>query len=183
MSARYEFIAVLFFTIPNRLPFRWFGFLCMIYIVASWTMTCWTKAAEVINAITGRLKKWWWLFVISIVLLVSAAQFHYSQDCANGGQANLGVNACKSNAFAVALGAWACVLTLVAIILSHIGKIHFYVESSFSIILFIFYTAGVAVITYNEGSGVAIGNLVRTLIVTLDVWGESGLLTVVYCRF
>lgn len=138
----------------------WFAFICIFYICGSWTMTCWKKAAEIISAITGRLAKWWCLFVVSIIVLVSSTQFHNSQNCPEGGPTDLSVNACRSNKFALALGALATLLTFIAIVLAHIGKIQFCVESTFGVILFAFYTAGIAVITYNEGSGVAIGNLV-----------------------
>jgi len=137
----------------------WFAFICTFYICASFTMEHWKKAAEIISAVTGRMVKWWILFIVSIIVLVSSTQFHYSQDCPNGGKTELSVNACASNRYAVALGAFASVLTLIAIILGHIAKLLFYVESVFAVVLFIFYTAGIAVITYNEGSGVTIGNL------------------------
>lgn len=147
---------MLFFPTPLT---SWASFLCILYISGSWTMTYWTKAAEIINDITGRLTKWWGLFVASVVVLVSSGQFHVSQDCPNGGSTELSVNACRSNRYAISLGAWSCFLTLVCILLAHIGKIRFCVETVFAVILFIFYTAGIALITYNEGSGITVGNL------------------------
>jgi hypothetical protein len=138
----------------------WFAFICIFYVVASWTMTYWKKAAEVISAITGRLAKWWCILIVSIIVLVSSAQFHVSQDCHNEGSTDLGNQACKSNKYAITLGACGSVLTIVVIVLAHFGKIRFLVESISTVVMFLFYTAGIAIITYNNGPGVTIGNLV-----------------------
>ena len=163
----------------------WASFACVLYICGSWTMNYWKKMADIIKSITARLgthntrkhtyqrvclwissiccfplAKWWCLFVVSTIVLVASAQFHYSENCNEEGKSNLRVEACKNNKYAVGLGAWACLVTLVVIILAQVGFFRLYVEICFAVLLFIMYAAGVGVITYNEGSGVTIGNLV-----------------------
>ena len=141
----------------------WFSFFCNVYICGSWTMNHFKKAEKIIREISARLAKWWGLFFASIILLVSSAQFHYSQNCSDGGATSLSQDSCKSNKFALALGAFGSIITFVAIVLAHVGIFPFLFDSIFTILMLALYTAGISVITYNDGSGITIGNLVSSL--------------------
>lgn len=101
--------------------------------------------------------------MLSIIVLVASTQFHSSQNCPIGGTTEFSVNACISNKYALGLGAFACLVTLVVIILAQVGFIHIYVELACAFLLFIMYAAGVGIITYNQGSGISIGNLVSII--------------------
>jgi hypothetical protein len=137
----------------------WISFFCIAYICASWTMNHWKKAEKIIREMSSRLAKWWGLLITSIILLVASAQFHYSQNCVSGGATTLSQDACESNKFAVSLGAFGTLLTLVTIILAHAGILPFIIETIVTLLMFMLYTAGISDITYNHGSGTSVGNI------------------------
>jgi hypothetical protein len=151
------------FVINANLYFScWLSFFCNAYICASWTMNHWKKAEKIIREMSSRLAKWWGLLITSIILLVASAEFHYSQNCVSGGATTLNQDACKSNKFAVSLGTFGTLLTLVTIILAHAGIFPFIIESIVTLLMFMLYTAGISVITYNQGSGTSVGNIVSS---------------------
>lgn len=101
--------------------------------------------------------KWYMLIITSLVVLASAAQFQKSQ-CAN-----VDSGTCTSNKYAISLGAIGFVFGLVISILAYMGSLNIFVETGTAFLLFVMYTAGVGVITFDFGSGVTIGNLVSVL--------------------
>jgi len=89
--------------------------------------------------------------------LASASQFQKSQ-CDN-----VDSETCTSNKYAISLGAVAFVFGSAVSLMAYMGRLNIYVETGTASLLFVMYTAGVAVITFDLGSGVTIGNLVSVL--------------------
>lgn len=91
----------------------------------------------------------------------SAAQFQKSQ-CSG----NVESQTCTSNKYAISLGAVAFVFGLILSILAYLNSLNIFVETGTAFLLFVMYTTGVGVITFECGSGVTIGNLVSARIVS-----------------
>lgn len=98
--------------------------------------------------------RWYILFFASIVVLAAAVGYRNSVDC--GG--NKG-STCKSNRYALSLGAWAMMFALGMIFGLCFGTLNVWVEIVMVVIVLGLYTAGVAVVTFDDGSATSIGNL------------------------
>lgn len=94
------------------------------------------------------------LLCISVIVLASAAAYHSSEDC----RASDGAT-CKRNKYAISLGCIGAFIALVISFVANSGKLEMYFETASAFLMFALYTAGVAVITFNDGSGTTIGNL------------------------
>lgn len=94
------------------------------------------------------------LICISIVVLASAAAYHNSQNCRGSDS-----EPCKRNKFAISLGSVGTFIGLVISFMANSGKLQIYMETAFAFLVFALYTAGVAVITFDTGTGTTIGNL------------------------
>jgi energy-converting hydrogenase Eha subunit E len=94
------------------------------------------------------------LLCISIIVVASSAAYHDSQNC-HGSDSD----PCKRNKFAISLGSVGTVIGLVISFMANAGKLHVYMETATAFLVFALYTAGVALITFDTGSGITIGNL------------------------
>ena len=98
--------------------------------------------------------KWYMLLCISIIVVASAAAYHDSQNC-HGSDSE----PCRRNKFAISLGSVGTFIGLAMSFMANAGKLQIYLETATAFLVFALYTAGVAVITFDTGSGITIGNL------------------------
>jgi hypothetical protein len=139
----------------NLYFFSWAAFLCIVFISFSLVVETISGAQEAVSSMTPKLLKWYMLVITSLVVMASAAQFQQSQNCTNVQSIT-----CSSNKFAISLGVIGFVAaSLVVAVMSCVGTLSIYIETGVALFLFIMYTAGVGVITFDYGSGVTIGNL------------------------
>jgi hypothetical protein len=139
----------------NLYFFSWAAFLCIVFISFSLVVETISGAQEAVSSVTPKLLKWYMLVITSLVVMASAAQFQQSQNCTNVQSIT-----CSSNKFAISLGVIGFVAaSLVVAVMSYVGTLSIYIETGVALFLFIMYTAGVGVITFDYGSGVTIGNL------------------------
>ena len=91
---------------------------------------------------------------MSVVVFAAAIEYHTSQDCGSNKSEE-----CKSNKYAISLGSCGFVIALSIIGMIYFKALNVYVESGVVVVMLGLYAAGVAVITSENGSGAAIGNL------------------------
>jgi hypothetical protein len=141
----------------NLFFFSWAAFIDIAFICGSLVTEKHAAAQEALSTLTSdaKLGKWFMLIITSLVVMSSAAQFQSSQ-CSG----NVESQTCTSNKYAISLGAVAFVFGLVVSILAYLNSLNIFVETGTAFLLFVMYTAGVGVITFEFGSGVTIGNLV-----------------------
>ena len=94
------------------------------------------------------------LFCSSIIIFAMAIRYQTSQDCRSNKSER-----CKSNKYALSLGACGFVIALSIIGVIYFKALNVYVESGIVVVLLGLYAVGVALITSENGSGAAIGNL------------------------
>jgi hypothetical protein len=144
----------------NLYFFSWAAFICIAFISASIVMETISGVQDALSSITPKLAKWFMLVITSLIVMASAIQFQTSQGCSTS---QVESATCTSNKFAISLGVIGFVLgSLVVALLSYMTHFHVYAETGIALFMFVMYTAGVGVITFDYGSGVTIGNLVRT---------------------
>lgn len=147
----------------NLYFFSWASFICIAFICGSLAKENVVGADEALSSITPKLGKWYMLVIASVIVLASASQFQKSQ-CGS-----VDSQTCTSNKYAISLGAVAMVFTLAISVLAYLQSLSIYIETVTAFLLFIMYTAGVGVITFDFGSGVTIGNLVSLLCHVIDL--------------
>lgn len=143
----------------NLYFFSWAAFFCIVFICGSLLTENVVGAQEALSSISSnsKLGKWFMLLVTSLIVMASASQFQ-SAECGDG----VDSDTCTSNKYAISLGVIAFVFAFIISLLTYMNSLNIYVETGTALLLFVMYTAGVGVITFNFGSGVTIGNLVST---------------------
>jgi uncharacterized membrane protein len=86
--------------------------------------------------------------------LAAAVEYHTTLGC----ESNEG-GGCSSNRYAISLGVFAIFIAIGIIAAIYVETLNVYVESGTVVIMLGLYTTGVALITFNDGSGTSIGNL------------------------
>ena len=94
------------------------------------------------------------LFCLSIIIFAMAIRYQTSQDCCSNKSEH-----CKSNKYALSLGACGFVIMLSIIGMIYFKALNVYVESGIVVVFLGLYAVSVALITSENGSGAAIGNL------------------------
>jgi len=140
----------------NLYYFTWGGFVCSITLLVSYLRSVYyIDVREELRLRSARLNFWTALLVFCLVMMGSSATI-YDQYCSG----NMGSSFCARTTLAVTIGAIGSVLSLVMIGIK-IGSamVPFWIEASFSALLFCGFSFGVAFITSEKGPGAPLGNL------------------------
>jgi uncharacterized membrane protein len=98
--------------------------------------------------------RWYVLLFTSIVVLAAAVEYSNSLDCGSNKEGS-----CKSNRYAQSFGALVMMIALGVIPAMCLDTLNVWVEIVTVVIVLGLYTAGVALVTFDDGSGTSIGNL------------------------
>jgi hypothetical protein len=140
---------------PNLFFFSWVAFAFSIYIFGSYLQEATGRELSVDSS--SKHVKFAGILAASVVILVTASNIHTDADCNDSKIA--GDEFCKRNKFAVSLGAVGVFFTLFAMLLTFCNKMVVLTERVYSLVVVGMATAGVALITFDEGSGTQMSNL------------------------
>jgi len=142
----------------------WASFLVTGYLVASILQH--TNVFDISQTVAGtppKLMKWYIILIASIVVLITSADLKSgacSDDCLDNDNTNCyQPRTCRSNNYAISIGAIIGTLSLVATALSHLNRLELRIELMLSVIALIFYAFGTGFITSEDGPGSLLGNL------------------------
>lgn len=138
----------------NLYFFSWVSFICVLFIFGDYMEE--TTKHECGKGISCPPKNAHWagLFAASVVVLASGSQIFSDAQCIN-----FSSSGCQRTAFAVSVGVLGMIFPVIALTMTHLGKLTLIVEASISVVLFILYIFGVGFVTFGTGPATAVGNL------------------------
>lgn len=146
----------------NLYFFSWVSLICILFIFGDYMQE--TTKREFGKGVSPKNAKWAGLLAASVVVLASGSQTFSDAQCVN-----LSSSACRRTAYAVCIGVLGMIFPVLALVLTHIGKLILIVETSISLFLFILYIFGVGFITFGTGPATAVGNLYFSLWIGFSV--------------
>lgn len=140
---------------PNLFFFSWFGFMCSFYIFGNYLQDA--SGRDLSVDASSKTSKFGFLLAASVVILITASNIHTDADCQDSPQKDS--EFCKRNNFAVSLGAVGIFFTLIVMVATYCDKMVVLITRVTALVMLGMTTTGVALITFNEGSGTQLGNL------------------------